>query len=167
MKTLGMRNNNPLNIRRVPGTHWKGSLTPDPNSVANGDSLPFVGSQPHLVAALKPPVAPEGEGRFVRFESMEYGLRAAFVLLRTYSTKYRANCIRDIISRWAPPNENDTEQYIQNVCQWTGFGGNERLTERDWPKLVQAMARQECGIELSNVLIEKAFEMFKNERMKE
>ena len=126
-----LRNNNPLNSRRVAGTNWKGQR------------------------------AKQTDRSFVQFESIEFGLRAAFVLLRTYSRKYKLNCIRDIITRWAPPSENDTERYIKNVCLWTGFGGNERLTEAQWPKLVRAMARQECGVELSNALINKAFEMFK------
>ena len=137
--TLGERNNNPLNIRRVSGQRWQGEVLPQRGS---------------------------GEGAFVQFSSMEYGLRAAFCILRTYRNKYKAVCIRDIISRWAPPSENDTEKYIQNVCLWTGFGGNERLTEEDWPKLVKAMARQECGIELSNAQINRAFEMFKSEKVK-
>ena len=38
------------------------SLTPSPNTVANGDSLPFVGPEPHSVVPLKTPVAPKGEG---------------------------------------------------------------------------------------------------------
>jgi len=134
--TRGELNCNPLNIRRVAGTHWKGEILP---SIQGGD----------------------GGGSFVRFESMEYGLRAAFVLLRTYSAKYHANCIRDIISRWAPPTENDTERYIRNVCLWTGFGGNERLTEAEWPRLVRAMARQECGIILDEDVIQKGFRLFK------
>jgi hypothetical protein len=92
---------------------------------------------------------------------MEYGLRAAFVLLRTYSIKYKANCIQDIIRRWAPPSENDTERYIKNLCLWTGFGGLQRLTEEDWPKLVRAMARQECGATLSEDVILKGFRLFK------
>ena len=33
------------------------SPLPSPTSVANGDSLPFVGPQPHSVATLKTPVA--------------------------------------------------------------------------------------------------------------
>ena len=136
--TRGLRNCNPLNIRRVAGTNWKGSLTPAPS--------------------------PRGEGRFVQFESMEYGLRAAFVLLRTYSTKYKLNCVRDIISRWAPPTENDTERYIRNVCQWTGFGGNERLTENEWPRLVQAMARQECGVTLSEEQIQKGYALYQESK---
>ena len=42
--------------------NWRSSLTPNPNPVANGDSLPFVGPEPHPVAPLKTPVAPVGEG---------------------------------------------------------------------------------------------------------
>ena len=43
-------------------TIGKLSLSPSPTSVANGDSLPFVVPQPHLVAALKTPVAPQERG---------------------------------------------------------------------------------------------------------
>ncbi|MBP5572089.1 MAG: hypothetical protein J6X39_05420 [Bacteroidales bacterium] len=92
---------------------------------------------------------------------MEFGIRAAFVLLHTYSTKYHANCIRDIISRWAPPSENDTDQYVRNVCKWTGFGGLQQLTEEDWPKLVRAMGRQECGALLGEELIMRGFYLYK------
>ena len=133
--TMGIRNNNPLNIRKGK-TRWKGSLTPNPS--------------------------PHGEGDFVRFESMEWGLRAAFCLLRTYRDKYHLNCIASIIRRWAPPAENDTKAYICNVCRWTGFGGEQRLTEADWPKLVQAMARQECGVTLPETTIEQGYKLYKN-----
>ena len=128
--TRGMRNCNPLNIRRVAGTVWKGQR------------------------------AKQTDNAFVQFETIEWGLRAAFVLLRTYSTKYHANCIRDIISRWAPPSENDTEKYIRNVCFWSGFGGLQRLTESDWPALVRAMARQECGEVLDKGVIERGYALF-------
>ena len=129
--TRGLRNCNPLNIRRVAGTRWKGQA------------------------------ATQTDRQFVQYESMEWGLRAAFCLLRTYRNKYKANCIRDIITRWAPPSENDTDAYIKNVCLWTGFGGLQRLTEKDWPRLVQAMAKQECGTVLSFELIAKGFKLYR------
>ena len=132
--TRGLRNNNPLNIRRVAGQHWKGEI------------LPLEGA---------------GGSAFVQFSSLDWGIRAAFVLLSTYSTKYHANCIRDIISRWAPPTENDTERYIRNVCFWTGYGGLQRLTEQDWPRLIGAMARQECGEVLSEDIINRGYELYK------
>ena len=144
-------NNNPLNIRRVAGTTWKGEVLPSIQGGAGGGSLPSIQGG-------------DGGGSFVRFSSIEFGLRAAFVLLRTYSAKYHANCIRDIISRWAPPSENNTEKYIKNVCLWTGLGGLQRLTEEDWPKLVRAMGRQECGALLDEETIQRGFELFKHPR---
>ena len=132
MTPRGLRNCNPLNIRRVAGTEWKGQC------------------------------AEQTDKAFVQFEFIEWGIRAVFCLLRTYRDKYNAICIRDIISRWAPPTENDTERYIQNVCLWTGFGGLQRLTEKDWPKLVRAMARQECGAVLSEEIINRSYKLYKN-----
>ena len=137
MKTLGIRNNNPLNIRRGK-SGWKGE-----------------------VRLGTPPNGGDRGGLFCRFVSIEWGIRAAFVLLHTYATKYGANCIRDIISKWAPPTENNTEQYIKNVCNWTGFGGLQKLTESDWPSLVQAMGRQECGIVLDEGVIQRGFDLYR------
>ena len=134
----GIINNNPLNIRKVAGTRWKGEKT-----LSNS---PFKG---------------ENHNGFVHFESVAWGIRAACCLLRTYRDKYHLCCIRDIINRWAPPSENNTEQYIRNVCIWTGFGGLQRLTENDWPQLLQAMARQETGIEISREEIMKGIELYK------
>ena len=125
----GIRNCNPLNIRQVAGTAWKGQR------------------------------AEQTDREFVQFESLEWGIRAAFCLLRTYERKYHLNCIADIITRWAPPSENQTGQYISNVCRWTGLARMQRLTEADWPKLVKAMARQECGICLSEEQIQKGLEL--------
>ena len=138
--SLGERNNNPLNIRKVPGTHWRGEV----------EALPQRGSG-------------EGAaGAFVQFSSLSWGLRAAFCILRTYRDKYQAVCIEDIITRWAPPTENDTRKYICNVCRLTGFGGKERLTEKDWPRLVGAMAFIESGLLLSPETINKGYSLFKN-----
>ena len=130
-------NNNPLNIR-VGKTLWKGEISPSPR---RGD---------------------RGEAVFCHFQSMEYGLRAAFCLLRTYATKYRLNCVKDIITRWAPPSENDTQSYIRHVCVLTGFGGNQRLTEKDWPRLIKAMAKMESSMDLDDELIQRAFKLYKH-----
>ena len=131
--TRGMRNNNPLNIRRVVGVTWKGEI-----------------------------VSPIEDKQFVQFAGLEYGLRAAFCILRTYRNKYHAVCIEDIITRWAPPTENDTRKYISDVCTLTRFGGKERLTENEWPRLVQAMAFVECGVLLSTETINRGYKLYKN-----
>ncbi len=135
--TLGERNNNPLNIRKVPGTHWKGEI---PQST--------------------PPSGGDGGGLFVRFTTLEHGIRAAYQILDTYRRKYKAVCIDDIISRWAPPSENDTEAYIRSVCTLTGFGGQERLTEAQWPALVKAMALIESRMHLDEGILKTAYNLY-------
>ena len=39
---------------------------------------------------------------FEQFESLLYGLRAAFVLIRRYIRRYGLCTIRQIVTRWAP-----------------------------------------------------------------
>ena len=129
--TRGLRNCNPLNIRRVAGTRWKGQR------------------------------AEHTDRSFVQFESLEYGIRAAFCILETYRRKYKAVCIEDIINRWAPPSENDTRKYVETVCRLTGFGGKERLEESQLPALVCAMAFVECGAPISKETILKGYHLFK------
>lgn len=51
---------------------------------------------------------------FVTFENMEYGYRAALVLLRSY-VKRGYDTVTSIISRWAPESENNTSAYIRTV----------------------------------------------------
>ena len=57
------------------------------------------------------------DGTFCIFLSNAYGYRAAFRLLRTYRVKYHRCSVRTIIERWAPPNENATQAYINQVCK--------------------------------------------------
>ena len=121
MLPRGIRNHNPLNIRRSKD-QWKGMA-----EVQN-------------------------DRAFVQFKSLEYGWRAAFVLLtRTYYHKYRLYTIRDIVSRWAPEaDHNDTAAYIANVSKLTGIGPDEPIgipLERParWMMLGAAMAVQENG----------------------
>ena len=144
----GLTLNNPLNIRRVRGQQWRGEETLS-NSSLKGEN-----------SAL--PQRESGEETFCRFASLEWGIRAAFRILRTYAVVHGAVCIRDIIRRWAPPTENNTDRYIRNVCQWTGLSPTQPLSESDWPVLVRAMARQECGMLLSEESVNKAFELYKN-----
>ncbi len=135
--TRGLRNNNPLNIRKVPGTRWQGEV------------LPLRGSGEGA-----------GDKSFVQFESLEWGIRAAFCILDTYRRKYKAVCVEDIIARWAPPSENATSEYIRTVCRLTGFGGKERLVEDQIPALVHAMAFVECGAHISKETINKAHSLY-------
>ena len=64
--TIGQRNNNPLNIRRVPGQKWKGEASPQPSPVGEG-ARPKVAAamehSPKVAAAMSPPLwGRSGEG---------------------------------------------------------------------------------------------------------
>ena len=55
------------------------------------------------------------DSRFCQFDSMVYGCRSLIKTLMTYVNKRKCRTIRDIINRWAPPVENNTEAYIKFV----------------------------------------------------
>lgn len=84
---------------------------------------------------------------FKTFSSMSYGYRAAFVTLATYFSR-GWNTIEKIISRWAPPIENNTESYIENVEKHSGVPRNKELTSADGAEyilIVAAMSFVENG----------------------
>lgn len=76
---------------------------------------------------------------------MPYGYRAAFVVLGTYLSQGR-NTIERIISRWAPPSENNPERYIRNVERLSGILRNKPLTATDGTAYIQIVAAM-CFVE--------------------
>ena len=48
---------------------------------------------------------------FAEFDTQEHAIRAWLVLMRTYRKKYGLTTIRGIINRFAPPTENNTENF--------------------------------------------------------
>ncbi len=117
----GERNCNPLNL--VRGIQWKGLRKEQTDS------------------------------RFCQFVSMKYGWRAALITLRSYITGLNGkrrphDTIEKIITRWAPPSENDTEAYIKCVSAAVGIDRRMKVKWQDRVfvcAIVKAMAYQECG----------------------
>lgn len=88
------------------------------------------------------------DNEFEQFVSMQYGIRAGYVILRRYMRRYHLDTIRLIVSRWAPSSENHTENYIQSVSASMGISPDIRLKYEDAEtmyKLVDAMIYVECG----------------------
>ena len=73
------------------------------------------------------------DSAFVQFETMAYGYRAAWKTLESYWKHFHATQqpfnVSTIITRWAPPNENDTKSYIHTVLRLSGLGGKENLPQ--------------------------------------
>jgi hypothetical protein len=106
------------------------------------------------------------DARFAQFETMEYGIRAAFRTLQTYYDKHGCRTIRQFISRWCPPTEkgNDTEQYISHVCRGAGVTHLQVLRSPkeaclQWCAIVRSMIKMECGQEINIKTIIKAYNM--------
>ena len=123
MKTArGLRNNNPLNIIKSEKINWKGE------------------------------VKPSTDPNFAQFETLEYGLRAAFKLLQTYYTKHGCRTIRQIVARWDPEGPKVITAYVNTVCKHTGLSPDQQLppmkeeTKVMWCDIVLAMATMECGL---------------------
>ena len=135
MEPRGIRNNNPLNIRKSKD-NWQGLRTL------------------------------QEDREFCQFSSMAYGWRAAFVIVcKTYYGKYKLKTIRAIITRWAPPKENNTEAYIRRVTDRIGIGPDRELGSpqehpAQWMMIAMAMAIVECGTaQLDYLSMLKGFEL--------
>ncbi len=116
----GIRNNNPGNIRW--GENWLG-LKQD---------------------------GKEQDPSFCVFTNAVYGIRALAKVLINYKKLYGLKTIRSIISRYAPPNENQTQVYIQSVSKQIGRYPDEPIDieERDiLTVFIKAIIRIENGIQ--------------------
>lgn len=131
----GIRNNNPLNIRK--GSNWKGER---PNQT---------------------------DKAFEQFISLEWGIRAAFKLLRNHisgfkGTRPKMNTYRKIITMWAPPSENATEEYINYVCRQCQAQPSDIIDPDNRKQMVwlaREMAFVECGQYIDLQKFESAWDL--------
>ena len=117
----GIRNNNPLNIRRSKDK-WKGMRAVQ----SDAQFCQFESLEWGWRAAF-------------------------YLLTRTYYHKYRLFTIRAIVQKWAPAIENDTKAYIANVSRLTGIDTDEPIgipsdQPARWIALGTAMAIHENGL---------------------
>jgi len=121
MQPRGVRNNNPGNIDRTV--------------------TPWQGEDRSADARIR-------EKRFAVFTTPVYGFRALARTLVTYQTKHRLRTVFEIINRWAPPTENDTNAYAFAVAKAVGVSPDQRINVMRRPtmfRLVKAIARHEQG----------------------
>ncbi len=80
------------------------------------------------------------DSSFCTFLEPLYGLRALARLLRVYHTRHKLETIREIISRWAPPNENDTDAYVRSVAKKLDVEPDEPIDLTNKRRMMQLMA---------------------------
>lgn len=102
------------------------------------------------------------DGVFEQFETMACGCRAAFIILHNYMTRHKLVTVPQIIKRWAPNNENETDKYITKVLNQTQFEANKVLSwwnKADMIKLFLAMCYVENGVVIDVSAIEQGYDM--------
>jgi hypothetical protein len=120
----GQRNCNPGNIRRS-SDQWAGAYTSREQCEAAGRTW---------------------DDEFVVFYSFADGERALGHVLRTYGNAYNLNTVRLIITRWAPPAENDTESYVQFVASQLGVAPDTIIdVQESLPSLAGAIMVKESN----------------------
>lgn len=77
---------------------------------------------------------------FKQFKTMAWGYRAMFCILRTYYLHYALHTIRQLIGRWAPSSENDTESYVWQVSDYSGIPADDPLTITDREQMIRIVA---------------------------
>lgn len=101
-------------------------------------------------------------GKFAVFPTLDEGVLAAAKQPQLYGSRGIDN-IHDIVGKWAPPNENNTQAYIQHVVKATGRSESESLNLGDpklLAKLISAMSVKEGAG--SRVSEEKVIQIFNN-----
>jgi hypothetical protein len=94
---------------------------------------------------------------FQKFKSPEDGIAAIDRQLGLYG-KRGIDTLQEIISTWAPPNENPTPQLIQNAAKRTGLDPNQPLDIKDpnvLVKLRNAIIQQEQSPSVASNIIKK------------
>lgn len=98
------------------------------------------------------PAAGPNAGGFQSFATPEEGVSAISHQLDRYAsgatTGKPLTTIRQIVSTWAPPSENDTNALIARAEKVTGFGADQQLDVADpatKAKLIEATIRNEQG----------------------
>ena len=106
-------------------------------------------------------ITPNTDGSFEQFKSLELGIRAALVNIRTLIRRDRCDRLPLLIGKWAPNSDgNDESAYVKTVAAKANINEKERLmyaNKNQMCRLVWAMAFVECGQEISFGRVENAW----------
>lgn len=129
----GIRNNNPLNIRK--GSNWKGE---------------------------RPVQMDKAFEEFTSMEyGLRAGFKLICNHINGFGGKRpKANTIAKLIRVWAPPVENNTDKYIDFVAEHAGVQASDIIDVRNvelMVKIARAMSFYECGVWLDKSLFYSAW----------
>lgn len=77
---------------------------------------------------------------FVSFDNRKFGIRAACILIMRSYRKLGVLTIQEIINRFAPSIENDTNSYVKFVCNRLCCFPFDIPAKHEYPSLLSAMS---------------------------
>lgn len=99
---------------------------------------------------------------YEQFCTMEYGLRATFVLMRRFINHYHHYTIPELVDCWYQMKDNHRTEFLLKLYNYTGMDEGVMLNyfnEVQMCKLVSGMAYLISGAELDMKKLEKAYKM--------
>lgn len=128
------------------------SVAPHPRAVRNHNPLNIRLSSDKWHGMAKR----QTDEEFVQFVNFYYGYRAAVKILDKYY-KRGWNTIQLIILHWAPPCENNTDNYTAVVERMARCSRTQRLPPIEdnralWQRIIVAMTRMESGLTTKEML---------------
>jgi len=108
--------------------------------------LAYVNNNPGNLRFAGQSGAVPGEGGFAYFPSPYAGYKALEKQMRIDAD--RGLTLRQLIEKYAPPEENDTELYIQQIADQLGVSENTKIDTLHTGKLARAMMQKESGAQL-------------------
>lgn len=81
---------------------------------------------------------------FVTFTAPEWGIRAIVRILHHYQA-LGITTVTAIISRWAPPNENNTPAYIKSICDYAALAPTDVVPDTALPAVIKGIIIHENG----------------------
>lgn len=131
----GIRNNNPLNIRK--GNNWRGEL----KNQTDPEFEQFTSLGYGIRAAL----------RLMRNQISGFG-----------GSRPPMNTLKKLISVWAPPTENNTKRYVDFVSEKCGLSPTQVIDPFDkgqMCRIARAMAFMECGVWIEPAKFSSAWDL--------
>ena len=103
------------------------------------------------------------DGNFLKFKSMEYGIRALAKILLTYQNKYNLDTVEQIITKFAPRKDhNPTGKYIADVCEYMNVKKDQKINLSDKHillDLINAMIHMETGRDQPDTVVLKGIQL--------
>jgi hypothetical protein len=105
------------------------------------------------MSALQP------DARFITFVAPQWGFRC---MARILKGDFREGCVtvHELIDRWAPPVENDTQAYVTDVANRMAVGIDETLSLPDaLLPMLKAIAQHEGGCPWADSVVQLGIDL--------